>query len=884
MRQSSCIVSLTWSLILSTASLCLASNQREKSLDLLHIGALFPMSGDWAGGIACWPAVEMALQSVNDHPDILPDYRLVLHPQDSQCDPGLGARKMYELLYHPSNNSRVVTLLTGCSTVSTYVAQAAHMWNLVVLSYGSSSPALSDRSRFPTFFRTHPSAALNNPTRLKLLQRYNWTRVFVLRSNEEVFASTAKDLEQLLRRNNCSVMTEIVFDAGQAVKQLKSKEARIIIGLFYDPLARQIFCQAYKQGLFGPRYQWLLIGWYSDDWYLKWPAAERVNCTPDEMSMAADLHLTTESMTWNELDQPTYSGITARQFQNRVLERLGKNRSDIGSILGFPESPFAYDAVWALALAMHSAEARLKSRGLRLLNFTHQQPDNPVFFELYRAMNATNFDGVSSRVFFDSLGNRIAWTQIEQLVNGRYRTIGRYQVQEDKLELQREPVWPGGVRPRSEPLIQPLFRPVNAVLYWIMSLLACLGLLACAGCAVFLWRYRRHRVVACSQPVLHAVMLAGCSLSLLAVIVYGVDRFSGGFVNLSSGSFRVLCHAKAWLLSLGFTGGYGSLFAKTWSVYRLATGRRGATQLEPYAFVAVLFLLDAAFLTAWQVNDPLSMKRELFRIERSDDDVEYEPYSNSCESKNGAVWLGVLLGWKGLLLLFGLLLAYETRNVKLKQVWDSRFAGMAVYNTVVLCVITAPVTLIISAQETAIFAFVSIAAWLCCVLSLGLLFLPKVAEVVKSQSSESKSNGGTSSGPDAAGGGTVSKEEEERYTQMLEENDKLRGQISNCEVRLRSLHKQLADWMDNCGASGGGDGGAGGRVRSESGGGGAVGRGAAGHRGGGGLGIEVAEATSGFYSCSDVVASSSRMLHSQQQQQRNCPVASTDLLSTETYL
>ena len=44
---------------------------------------------------------------------------------------------------------------------------------------------------------------------------------------------------------------------------------------------------------------------------------------------------------------------------------------------------------------------------------------------------------------------------------------------------------------------------------------------------------------------------------------------------------------------------------------------------------------------------------------------------------------GVVFGYKGVLLLFGILLAYETRNVKVQQVNDSRFVGMSIYNVVV---------------------------------------------------------------------------------------------------------------------------------------------------------------------------------------------------------
>jgi len=42
------------------------------------------MSGGWAGGIGCRPAVEIALADVNSNPDVLPGYELALTFVDSK--------------------------------------------------------------------------------------------------------------------------------------------------------------------------------------------------------------------------------------------------------------------------------------------------------------------------------------------------------------------------------------------------------------------------------------------------------------------------------------------------------------------------------------------------------------------------------------------------------------------------------------------------------------------------------------------------------------------------------------------------------------------------------------------------------------------------------
>lgn len=115
----------------------------------------------------------------------------------------------------------------------------------------------------------------------------------------------------------------------------------------------------------------------------------------------------------------------------------------------------------------------------------------------------------------------------------------------------------------------------------------------------------------------------------------------------------------------------------------------------------------------------------------------------------GDILLGVVYGYKGLLLIFGLFLAYETRSMKGNTVFyscleiliiflypydlfsvrfinDSRYVGMSIYNVVVLCLITAPVSLVISSQADASFAFVTAALVFCCFLSMALIFVPKV--------------------------------------------------------------------------------------------------------------------------------------------------------------
>lgn len=48
-----------------------------------------------------------------------------------QCEPGKGIAILYDLLYNEPQ--KIMMLGPGCSTVTTTIAEAAKMWNLVVV-------------------------------------------------------------------------------------------------------------------------------------------------------------------------------------------------------------------------------------------------------------------------------------------------------------------------------------------------------------------------------------------------------------------------------------------------------------------------------------------------------------------------------------------------------------------------------------------------------------------------------------------------------------------------------------------------------------------------------------------------------------------------------
>ncbi|KAA0201470.1 hypothetical protein HAZT_HAZT003674, partial [Hyalella azteca] len=799
----------------------------EDEEKVLHIGGIFPINGTsgWQGGQACQPAAMLALQDVNERADLLKGYKLNLVWNDSLCDPGLGAAVMYELLY---NAPTKLMLLGGCSTVSTTIGEAARMWNLIVVSFGSSSPALSDRKRFPTFFRTHPSATVHNPTRVKLMKKFGWTRIAILQQAEEVFISTAEDLEIEATMNGVEILTRQSFlnDPTDAVKNLKRHDARIIVGLFYVVAARRVLCEIYKNNLYGKGKVWFFIGWYENGWYERHLKEEELNCTLDQMRNAAEGHLTTEAIMWNRDNKITISNTTAEAFRKRLEKELF-NRGYEGILddifpEGYQEAPLAYDAIWSMALALNVTMEKLAQQGKSLRDFTYSNSD--IADQIYEAMNATQFLGVSGPVAFKTDGSRVAWTQVEQLIRGKYEVLGYYDGQTDNLTWFEVERWEGDIMcpknievnyyvskvtshrnfkmitsckiggkvPQDRTIIKSELRTISLGLFIAMSCISAFGILVSLFLLLFSCLYSHRRMMRMSHPACNNVTLGGSILCFSSVFLLGLD---GRFIPEEN--FAYLCTARAWILSFGFSLAYGSLFSKIWRVHRLSTKSKVESKqisVDPwkiYAMVGAMLVVDVVVLSVWQGVDPMVRTLETFPLEiplDTDDDVKIMPQLEHCESTHNNIWLGTLFSIKGLLLILGLFLSYETRSV-----------GMSIYNVAVLCIITAPVTLLVSSQQDASFAFAALSIIFCCFLSMALIFVPKVEQTFDNISykflyiyiyralkyiNPRERVDSTEHGP--------SREEEERYHALVAENEDMQKLISEKEEMIKLLKEKIA--------------------------------------------------------------------------------------------
>lgn len=99
--------------------------------------------------------------------------------------------------------------------------------------------------------------------------------------------------------------------------------------------------------------------------------------------------------------------------------------------------------------------------------------------------------------------------------------------------------------------------------------------------------------------------------------------------------------------------------------------------------------------------------------------------NHQCVSEHYSQWVLGIMTYKGILLLFGVFLAWETRNVHYAELNDSKNIGVAVYNILLFSVLSITTEFVLS-NFLAKRIFNNSVILLCTTLVLCLVFLPKV--------------------------------------------------------------------------------------------------------------------------------------------------------------
>ncbi|XP_062553240.1 gamma-aminobutyric acid type B receptor subunit 2 [Armigeres subalbatus] len=702
--------------------------KRMREVSILGLFELSTRHGIRKEGYSELAAAQLAVQHINRR-GLLLGYTLKLLTNDTKCDPGVGIDRFFHALYTHQDKRIMMVLGSACSEVTESLAKVVPYWNIVQVSFGSTSPALSDRREFPLFYRTVAPDSSHNPARIAFIKHFGWDTVATFSENEEGHSLAVNDLVTDLELANITCAVTISFaetDFKEQLKLLRDKDIRVIIGSFSHEIAPKVFCEAYNLGMFGAEYAWILQDTHISFWWLE----QNTACPLAILLRAVENVLFVSSYNSIVGMGTALSGLTNDIFLRKLAEM---NVTE-------PVSQFApqtYDAVWAIALALRGAERTWTQlphvNRTRLAHYDYTRFD--IAKELLSQFDSLKFNGISGPVSFVG-ADRVGTTSFHQIQNGGLQLIAFYHPKNSSMDFGCPKCgtvqWESGQVPIAKRVLRLRVDTISPFAFYMVVVLSMVGIGLSLLFLGLNLRFRKLKAIKLSSPKLSTITVTGCILVYMATILLGLDHST---LPWSSVTFSSICMSRIYFLSAGFSLAFGSMFAKTFRVYRLFTHSAGGlcrdkilrdTQL--ISVIGALLLLDACVVSFWMAADPLERHLHNLTLEISPTDrtVVYLPQVELCRSRHYESWLGTLYTYKGLLLLVGVYMAWQTRNVKIPALNDSQYIGISVYSVVITSASVVVLANLLYEKVTLAFVITAGFILISTTATLCLLFLPKL--------------------------------------------------------------------------------------------------------------------------------------------------------------
>ncbi|AWO98883.1 putative extracellular calcium-sensing receptor-like isoform 2 [Scophthalmus maximus] len=189
--------------------------------------------------------MRLAVEEINQSPELLPNYTLGYKIFDSCAYPLTGQRAALAVLNGLSEDDSPIC--SGASPLLAVIGESGSAQSIVVsrilqpfgipmISYFSSCACLSDRRKYPTFFRVIPNDDYQVKAIAQLLVRFNWTWVGLLRGDHEYGRFAVQGLMRELQGTKVCVayqeMIPLLYNhqaALEIMQVMRSSSAKVVV-------------------------------------------------------------------------------------------------------------------------------------------------------------------------------------------------------------------------------------------------------------------------------------------------------------------------------------------------------------------------------------------------------------------------------------------------------------------------------------------------------------------------------------------------------------------------------------------------------------------------------------------------------------------------------
>ncbi|KAI6658104.1 gamma-aminobutyric acid (GABA) type B receptor [Oopsacas minuta] len=712
----------------------------KQRLDIL---GLYPKSGNgWTEPFVEYSA-ELALKHIQQNGTILTDYELVIDWKNTECNGGIALKEFVDALGYQTKTYMAV-FGGGCAVATSQVAALSYRYGLAQIAYASTAPNLADEEIYKRFVRGVPSDLNAVPARARFIQQNNWKRVAIINEQDPIFVASSHFMETVLDKLNVDYRVEDfapdgIISLDQQVSTIADnlRGYRVIIANMYEDAAIKILCKLYTRKenyLLPPIATWIFLGWFTDQWHKKQDVLDEVGCTAEQVAEISNgalgfrvIH--SENNFRGETEDNEQLTIVNKstaeiyqEYKSLALSRIGDD------IMRFEKESdhhdaYVYDSIWTLALALQDTVntgmnlTEISQENILQANSIYFSEDSDYSNAVYTGMLKQNFIGWSGKVEFYGHERFYDRVQIVEFVNGSLIRRGECEnipyyenytddtinqimcIQEDYMYFNVEAATDG---------IENTHVHIAIISIGILLSFCIVAYVTILIVVIIVGKFQKLESIKNSSPILTCIILTGNYLLILAGVFYVtndriVEHDNSGFMGNIEGepattevcetaNCKLLCMLPVSLLLVASSLIFGGMIGKASLIYLLAVKLRfdlgqKVRLLVQFAWPLLFTCVDIIFVIIWSLVSSLVMESDVLptgsditpfiRVIQCGISTQQVIVSN--------VFIGFLIIYKGGIVLIGLVMAYNLRNVKKNSL---RYWGTITWTTYNMTIFT----------------------------------------------------------------------------------------------------------------------------------------------------------------------------------------------------
>jgi len=415
----------------------------------------------WPAGNSMNVSAYLMVERINKA-NILGGYMLQLDVKDTQCSASQGKTKADSLVAMAKSAWPFAVIGCGCSGCTTSAAPILSSNRVPQVSQSASSVALSDRTKYPHFFRTYPSDGPAIKVWLTIFKTWGLTRFAMVYDTAwgdgfvSYFKTTITEFNAANALGKDGVTMTDVFsgttlgkmsaasasEAQKVIENMAVKRKQGVIGgimmMSYANALRHLVCGLSKRttqdlsGLAFSHFGSFSATWWTDD------LSQLSGCDKSTMDKSTNLFIQATPQTWGTGSQklgcdPSY---TVGEFKAEYTAR----RTALGFKQRSTEVGTTADAICALAMAFKA----MLDAGHTTSDLLGTQMNASTFAAVNSKIQSASFAGVSGPISFPTGskasqyggGDRLAIFEVFQKISNSYKMLGTFDVSADRAQIQ----------------------------------------------------------------------------------------------------------------------------------------------------------------------------------------------------------------------------------------------------------------------------------------------------------------------------------------------------------------------------------------------------------------------------------------------------------------